>query len=148
MGWFYPRRSWMRGPGGYGGSQRAAELFIRWLILAFAVWVAANLVSGIHLSGWEATLIVAAILGLLNLYLRPLLVMLSLPLTLLTLGVFLIVINAILLLLASWLAGKLDLTFHVDGLGPAVLGAIVISIVSFIVNIFVRPASIARSLGL
>ena len=71
-------------------------LLIRWLMLAASVWVAAEIVSGIHLEGLVSTLVVAAILGILNLYLRPILVLLSLPFTILTLGFFIVVINAIL----------------------------------------------------
>ena len=141
---FYSRHYWSAG--GYRSPSRPVELAVRWLILALAVWVAAKLVIGIHLAGWEATLIVAAILGLLNLYVRPALVMLSLPLTVVTLGLFMVVINAVLLLLASWLAGQLSLAFHVDGPGSALLGAIVISITSSVLNLFVRPASFARGL--
>lgn len=122
-------------------------LVIRWLMLALSVWVAAEIVNGIHLEGWESTLAVAAILGLLNLYLRPLLFFVSLPLTILTLGLFLIVLNAVLLLLTGWIAGQIDaLKFDVDGLWPAVLGAIIISLVGALLRIFVKPEAIARDL--
>lgn len=128
--------------------QRVLELMIRWLLLAFAVWVAAELVSGIHLAGWRSSLGVALILGLLNLYLRPALVLLALPLTILTLGFFLVVINALLLLLASWLASEIGgINFHVDGFGAALLGAIVISLVSFVMGRFVKPRDIAQNLA-
>ena len=63
-------------------------LLIRWLMLAAAVWVAAEIVSGMYLEGLVSTLVVAAILGLLNLYLRPILVLFSLPFTIITLGLF------------------------------------------------------------
>jgi putative membrane protein len=128
-------------------NQRILSLAIRWLILAFAVWVAAEIVGGIYLEGWKSALLVAAILGLLNLYVRPVLTLLTLPFTIVTLGLFLIIVNAILLGLTSWVAGWFDgIHFHVDGFGAAVLGAIIISLVNVVVGIFVRPDSIARDL--
>lgn len=127
--------------------ERIIALAVRWLMLALAVWVAAEVVNGIQLEGWQSTLAVAAILGLLNVYLRPVLFFVSLPLTILTLGLFLIVLNAILLLLTSWIADQItDLQFNVDGLWPAILGAIIISIVGAILRIFVKPEVIARDL--
>jgi putative membrane protein len=145
----YYVQDWRWGSGwGVSRTQRLAELGVRWLILAFAVWVAARLVGGIHLSGWQSSLAVALILGLLNLYLRPILVVLSLPITILTLGIFLIIVNAGLLYLASWLAeeiGRVD--FKVDSFGAAILGAIIISIVSFVAGIFIRPGNIARKIA-
>ena len=96
---------------------------MRWLMLAFSVWVAAEVVGGIHLEGLWSILAVAAILGLLNLYLRPVLFWLSLPFTVVTLGFFIVVINAILLGLTDWVADVFDLRFAVDGVGAALLGA-------------------------
>src|SRR5215211_3653413 len=97
------------------GNDRLVSLLIRWLLLALSVWVAAELVRGIHLQGVTSTLIVALILGLLNLYLRPILFILSLPLTIMTLGLFIVVLNAVLLGLTSWIAEGLDFVhFHVD----------------------------------
>ena len=108
---------------GPSSTERAIALLIRWLLLAAGVWVAAKLIGGIHLSGWQSTLIVAAILGVLNLYVRPALDLIALPLTVITLGLFLLVINAALLLLTSWIAGHFhSIHFHVDGFGSALLG--------------------------
>jgi putative membrane protein len=114
-------------------------LVVRWLMLAFSVWVAAEVVEGIHLEGVVTILAVAAILGLLNVYLRPLLLLISIPLTVVTLGLFVIVINAILLGLTDWLADIFDLRFAVDGIGAALLGAIVISLVNLMLTVFLRP---------
>jgi putative membrane protein len=123
------------------------SLAIRWLMLAVAVWVAAEVVEGIHLEGATSTLIVAAILGLLNLYLRPLLVLLSLPLTILTLGLFLVIVNAILLGLTDLLANiSDDIRFDVEGVGAAILGALIISLVGLILSWFVDADRIARDL--
>jgi putative membrane protein len=132
---------------GPSSSERVLSLVIRWLLLALAVWVAAKFVGGIHLQGWKSTLVVAAILGLLNLYVKPALQLLSLPFTILTLGIFLIVINAALLLLTSWIAGHISgIHFHVDDFLAAFLGAIVISLVSIVVHFFIDPNRIARKL--
>src|ERR1700680_2282441 len=100
---------------GSSSSEKIISLVLRWLLLALAVWVAARIVGGIHLVGWQSTLIVALILGLLNLSVKPALELITLPLTILTLGLFLIIINAGLLLLTSWIAGHFSsIHFHVD----------------------------------
>jgi putative membrane protein len=126
---------------------RLMVLVLRWLILAVAVWVAAELVGGIHLEGWESTLIVAAVLGLLNLYVKPVLVLLSFPVTLLTLGLFLVVINALLLGLTHWLVNQFGgIEFSIDSVGAALLGAVIISIVSTLIGLFINPERLARSL--
>jgi putative membrane protein len=127
-------------------TERALSLALRWLLLSFAVWVAAELVTGIRYEGWQSILAVALILGLLNLYVRPLFTLLTLPLTILTLGLFLLVLNALFLGLASWIAGWFDIDFHVDDFWAALLGAIVISIVGLVVGFFVNPDRIARGL--
>ena len=143
----------MRGPGfrfysfGWSGFDERSHfdrsnwpvLLMRWLMLAFSVWVAAEVVGGIQLEGIGTILAVAAILGLLNLYLRPLLFWVSLPFTVITLGLFIIVINAALLGLTDWLAGIFDLQFAVDSIGAALLGAIVISLVNLMLSAFLRP---------
>lgn len=130
-------------------SQRLLSLAIRWLLLALAVWVAAQIVPGIHLEGWKSTFGVALILGLLNLYLRPILSRLvPLPLRLLTFGLFIVVINVALFWLTSWLAGHVEaIHFHVDSFVAALLGAVVISLVSVIVARFVDADHLARDLA-
>jgi putative membrane protein len=121
---------------------------VRWLITAAAVWVAAELVGGIHLEGWKSTLFVALILGLLNAYLKPLLVIGSLPALVMTLGIFLIFINTALLALTAWFSGKFDsILFAIDGFWDAFFGAIIISVVSFFISLVVKPGNIARSVA-
>ncbi|HEY7269160.1 MAG TPA: phage holin family protein [Dehalococcoidia bacterium] len=128
--------------------ERLVSLLVRWLILAAAVWVAAWIVPGIHLSGLGSTLLVAAILGLLNLYLRPILFWLTIPVTIFSLGLFLIVLNAALLGLADWVANiDSDIKFSVDGFWAAVFGAIIISFVSFLIGRFVNANRIARNVS-
>jgi putative membrane protein len=125
-------------------NSRVLELAVRWLVLAAAVWVAAELVDGIELEGLESTLIIAAILGLLNLYIRPALMFLTFPLTLITLGLFIIVLNAIMLGITDWIAGEIGgIEFAVETGGAALLGALIISVVSMVLNSFVKPARFA-----
>ncbi|WP_405979728.1 phage holin family protein [Streptomyces sp. NBC_00158] len=106
--------------------------------LAVAVW----LVSGITLDDGSSTgrraltlILVALVFGLVNLIVKPVVKLLSVPLFILTLGLFTLVVNALMLMLTSWLAGKFDLSFHVDGFWTAVLGGLIISIVSWAVNL-------------
>ncbi|MGP3999990.1 phage holin family protein [Streptomyces sp. 8N706] len=101
--------------------------------LAVAIW----LLQGITLTGGNTgrqalTLILVALLfGLVNFVVKPVVKLLSFPLFILTLGLITLVINALMLLLTSWLAGSLDLAFHVDGFWTAVLGGLIVSIVSW-----------------
>ena len=121
---------------------------IRWLITAAAVWVAAAIVGGIELAGWRSTLLVALILGLLNAVLKPLLFLVSLPITVLTLGVFYLVLNAAMLGLTAWIAGKFEsIHFAVDGFWSAFWGAVIISVVSWFIGLVVNPKRIARDLA-
>ena len=118
-------------------------LIIRLLINAVALWVATLVVDGIDVdattTGGEVLIIVlvAAIFGVVNLFVKPIVKLLSLPLYILTLGLFTFVVNALMLLLTSWLAGLLDIPFNVDGFWDAVLGALVISVVSWLLNVLV-----------
>ncbi|WP_369272137.1 phage holin family protein [Streptomyces sp. R11] len=105
--------------------------------LAVAVW----LIEKITLTG-DSTgkkigtlLIVALIFGLVNFVVKPIVKLLSLPLLILTLGLFTLIVNALMLLLTSWLADKVDLSFHVEGFWTAVLGGLIISIVSWALNV-------------
>ncbi len=130
------------------GAGRAVAFVVRWLITAVAVWVAAELLGGIHLEGWGSTLAVALILGLLNAYLKPLLVLGSLPALVLTLGLFLVLINTALLALTAWIAGKFEsIRFAIDGFWPAFWGAVIISLVSFLLTRIFNPRKIAERVG-
>ncbi len=122
---------------------------VRWAILSVAVWVAAELVDGIFLEGWESTVLVALILGLLNASIRPILFWLSLPFTVVTFGLFLIVLNALMLWLSDWIAGWFDdLHFAVEDFWwDAILGAIIISIVTWVFGLFISPEKVARSVA-
>lgn len=114
------------------------KFVIRLLISALALWVAIEIVPGVEFRGaWSKLLLVALVLGLLNALVRPLLVLLSCPMLILTLGLFTLVINALVLWLTSGLSGTLGLGFHVSGFWSAFLGALVVSIVSVLLSIFV-----------
>ncbi|MFE7114728.1 phage holin family protein [Streptomyces sp. NPDC057654] len=101
--------------------------------LAVAIW----LLKGITLSGENTTrkaftlILVALVFGVVNFVVKPIVKVLSFPLFILTLGLFTLVINALMLLLTSWLAGKLDLSFHVEGFWSALVGGVIISIVAW-----------------
>ena len=110
---------------------------IRLLISALALWVAVQIVPGVSYEGeWVKLLLVALVLGLLNALVRPVLVLLSCPMLIVTLGLFTLVINAFVLWLTSALSGKLGLGFHVTGFWSAFLGALVVSVVSFLLSVF------------
>jgi putative membrane protein len=116
---------------------------LRLLANAAALAVATWLLSGITLNTPTtsqkvlALLIVALIFGVLNAVVKPVFKLVTAPILLLTLGLFLIVINACIMLLTSWVAAKVGLGWHVDGFGTAVIGAIIVSVVSFFLNAFV-----------
>jgi putative membrane protein len=115
------------------------HLLLRWLINAIALAVAATFVSGIHVDGgWLVLALVALIFGLVNALIRPVVTLLTCPLIILTLGLFTLVINAAMLLFASWIAGLLGIGFAVDGFWPAFWGGLVISIVSFVLSMIVH----------
>ncbi|GAB4323321.1 MAG: hypothetical protein Kow0010_04650 [Dehalococcoidia bacterium] len=126
--------------------QRLAGFGLRWAITAVAVWIAAEVVGGIHYDGWPSILVVAFILGLLNAYLKPLLVIGALPAVVLTLGLGLILINTALLALTAWIAGKFDsIDFSIDGFWDALFGAVLISVVSFVLTRVVRPDRLVQA---
>lgn len=102
----------------------------RWLIITVAVWVATYIVPGIHYDNWQSLLVAALVLGALNAFVKPILILFSLPVVVMTLGLFLMIINALLLLLT----GKLVTGFHVDGFWSAFGASIIISLVSLILG--------------
>ena len=116
------------------------NLIIKLLANAVALAVASWVVAGITLEGATTgrrvltLLIVAAIFGIVNAVVKPLAKLLSLPFIILTLGLLIFVINALMLLLTSWITGKLDVQFNVDGFWPALLGSLVITLVGMLLN--------------
>lgn len=112
------------------------SLLLRWLASAAAVAVAAAFVPGIRMDRDPvALLIVAAVLGLVNAFVRPILRWLSCGVIVLTLGLFLLVINAVMLILAAWISRQLGVSFFVDGFAPALIGSVVISLVSYLLSL-------------
>lgn len=120
------------------------NFIIRWIVTALAVAAAVWLIPGIQIVGGDSAgigiAIFALILSLINMSLKPLLQILSLPITVLTLGIFYLVVNTFLLYIAAWLANSLfGIGFWIEGFGSAFLASIVISIVSAIVNAILGP---------
>ena len=123
------------------GDIRNMKLIIRWLIVSLSLFVANWVLPGIHVEdkAWIAYAIMAIVLGIVNAVIRPILKFLSCPLIMLTLGLFTLVINGIMLWLASYIAVEwLDVGFHVDGFVTAFWGALIVSIVSVILSIFIK----------
>jgi len=114
---------------------------IQILINAGALYSAVFVVGGIEFVGeWWKLLLVALAFSLLNTYVSPILRILTLPISVITLGIFLLVINAAMLLLTSAISGQLKLGFHVADFGAAFLGAIVVAIVGWILSIVIGAA--------
>lgn len=113
------------------------RLLLNWVLSALAVWIVSRVVPGIYVSGPAAALIAALAIGLINATLGALLKLITFPLTVLTLGLFWFVINALMLKLASaFVAG-----FEVRGFGAAFFGAIVLSLVNSLLHWLIRPRS-------
>ena len=108
-------------------------IFIRWLTLTGAIIITSYLLDGIHVSGFVAAFFAAAILGILNALFRPILILLTLPINILTLGFFTFVINALLLKTASGVIRGFD----VDGFWYAIFGSLIISAISWLLNSFI-----------
>lgn len=113
-----------------------AQLFARWLILALGVLIATRVVPGIHCSDPQALVVAVLLLSFLNAILRPLLLLFTLPFIILTMGLGIVVINAILFLMV----GALVSGFRVDGFLPAVGGSIVLSITNLVVTRLIRAS--------
>ncbi len=117
------------------------KLLLRWVIVAFSLFVAAWLVPGIRVEGnaWLIYAVMAVILGFANAVVRPLLKLLTCSLIILTLGLFVLVINGLTLWLASSIAVNwFHVGFYVDGFWSAFLGALIVSIVSIILSAFIK----------
>lgn len=113
-------------------------IVVRWLVIAAALVIAVALVPGVNVSGngWIAVLVMAAILGLINAFIRPILAFLSCGCIVVTLGLFILVINAFTLWVAAYITQNwLHLGFSVDGFWPAFWAALIVSVVSFVLNL-------------
>ncbi len=121
-------------------TKKILQFFKSWLISTFAVLVAVQVVHGIHFRdpGLLAPVLTALVLGILNAFIRPILVIFALPLLIFTLGLFMLVINALMLCFVSWL---MQPYFQVDTFGAAFLGALIISLVSVALNVLTGNAN-------
>jgi putative membrane protein len=124
-------------------------IVIRLVVNAIALWVATVVIEKITISGGSTTkqavtlIVVAAIFGVVNAVIKPVVQILALPLFILTLGLITFVINALMLMLTSGIADLFNVPFRVDGFMAALLGALVISFVSFLINLFL-PKELER----
>jgi len=109
---------------------------LRWLTLTGAILLASYMLAGIHVSGFMSAIGAAAILGILNAFFRPIALILTLPINVVSLGLFTFVINAVMLKMASGVIAGFD----VDGFWPAVFGALIISLVSWLLNTFINES--------
>lgn len=125
------------GPNRTEGGGTLVNLLIRFVVTAIAVAAAAYLVPGIDVgdNAAKAVILTAIILGVINAFIRPLLKLLSLPLIMMTLGLFILVVNAVCFYLAAWISRTIfDVRFNFDSIWAVLFGAIIISIVSTILN--------------
>jgi putative membrane protein len=110
------------------------QFIVRWIVNSTALLVVVHVVSGVTVSDWQTVFVAALVLGLLNAFLRPVLILLTLPVSILSLGLFTLVINGFLFYLAAYLVKG----FQVAGFGHAFLAALLFSLVSFFLNLFIR----------
>jgi putative membrane protein len=111
------------------------SFLVHWAIVAASLWVAAYLIPGVHVGSVSALLIAALMLGLVNALVRPILTILTLPITILTLGLFYLVVNGV----AFALAASLVPGFEIAGFGSAILGALLVSLVSSVLGGVLAP---------
>ncbi|NHA15837.1 phage holin family protein [Thioalkalivibrio sp. XN279] len=109
---------------------------VRMLITAISLWLAALVVPGMHLAGFGTVLGAALVLGIVNAFVRPIVILLTLPLTILTLGLFLLVVNAMMLGLVSAMFSG----FSISGFWSAIFGAIFVSFFSWLASAFIGPS--------
>jgi putative membrane protein len=115
------------------------HIILRILINAAALWLAAVLVPGIHAGSLLSILATALVFGIVNALIRPVMKLLTCPIILLTLGLFTLVINALMLMLTSWLGKQLGIDFSVRGFVPAFIGALLITVVSTVLSWILVP---------
>ena len=105
----------------------------RLVITGLGLWAAETIVPGVRIDGWGNLVVAALLLGIVNAVIRPIILILTLPLTILTLGLFILVVNGISLSLVAWLMPS----FSLSGLGAAILGSIVVGLTSWLASAFV-----------
>jgi putative membrane protein len=110
------------------------RILANWLVSALSLLIVSSIVPGIVLADFASALLAAVIIGFVNAVLRPVFILLTLPFTILTFGLFIFVVNALLLLFAGWLSPG----FQVSGFGSALVGSILLSVVSTVFNWIIR----------
>ena len=110
-------------------------IFARWIVIVFAVWVTTYIVDGIKYDSWQGLVIAALVMSIINTFVRPVLLLISLPFVMVTLGLFVFVINALVLMFTAWLVKD----FHVAGFWSALGGSLIISVVSMLLGGVGRP---------
>lgn len=110
-------------------------IILKLIVNAVALFAVVRLVPGISIAGSGTLFVAALVLGFLNAVLRPIISFFTLPITVLTLGLFTLVVNGAVFALAAWIVPG----FNIAGIGSAILGALVFSVVSFVLNMIVRP---------
>jgi putative membrane protein len=128
------------------GKEAKMKLFVHWIVTVIALYVATlilpdSLMSVEGTSAWLAFSVMAVVLGLVNIFIRPILKLLSCGLIILTVGLFMLVINALLLWFSSWICQQLGIGFFVQFPWGAFWGSIIVSVVSFIIHLFIREPS-------
>jgi len=125
---------------------------VRVLINGVAIWLATLILPGLHIVGgdsnWETLaiiLLIALVFGLVNAIVKPIVAFLSIPLYILTLGLFTIIVNALMLMLTAWITEATDWGLRIDNFGVACWGAIIISIVSLVLSVLVPGPRVERS---
>jgi putative membrane protein len=119
-------------------------IFLRWLILTFSIITTSYLIDGIQVSGFLSAFFAAAILGILNAFFRPILLILTLPVNILSLGLFTFVINAVMLMMVSGIISG----FKVYGFWSAVFGSLLISLVSWLLTSFISERGTVQYIDL
>jgi putative membrane protein len=111
------------------------RLIVRFIINAVALYVADLIVGGIAIAGWQTLAVMAVVFGLVNAFAKPFLKLITCPIIIVTLGLFLLVINTALLALAGWITDQLGGDVRIDGFWSAFWGAVIISIVSWFLSL-------------
>jgi putative membrane protein len=115
------------------------HIILRILINAGALWLAAIVVPGIRAGGVGSIFAIALVFGFVNVLIRPVMKLLTCPIILLTLGLFTLVVNALMLMLTAWIGRQLGIDFAVDGFIPAFLGALLVTVVSTVLDWLFAP---------
>jgi putative membrane protein len=113
------------------------RFILRALVAALGFWVAAHIVPGVHVTGWKTILAAGLVLGIVNGFVRPIVTLLTLPVTIVTLGLFLLIVNGLMVLLVSFIVDRFHGHMHIGGIVNAILVTVVVWLVSLVAHIFI-----------